>query len=227
MRTLLVPTQTHGRVLLKMTPGVISKKRLPVSFSAIVGFHGYAQNAEDMMDVLGRLPGASNCSLLSVQALNRFYTRGDQTIVASWMTRQDREQTIADNIAYVDQVLRSVENDIGCRFSETTPDVVFVGFSQGVAMAYRAALRGSYRAAAVIAIGGDVPPDVRDVPASRWPRVMIAAGAKDAWYNAEKVSADEAFLKHHGVTHEIHRSGAGHEITDEMLAVAARFIGLA
>jgi predicted esterase len=94
-------------------------------------------------------------------------------------------------------------------------------------MAYRAALRGRYRAAAVIAIGGDVPPDVRDVPAERWPKVMIAAGAKDAWYNAEKVSADEAFLTRHGVTHEIHRSPAGHEITDEMLASAARFIGLA
>jgi predicted esterase len=53
---------------------------------------------------------------------------------------------------------------------------------------------------------------------------MIAAGAKDQWYTAEKVAADEAFLKHHRVVHAVHRSTAGHEVTDEMLAAAAAFI---
>jgi predicted esterase len=195
-----------------------------MSFTAvtIVGFHGYAQSAEDMMDVLHRVPGSAEFTLVSVQALHRFYARGDQKIVASWMTRQDREETIADNVAYVDRVL---ETTSGVVSAKTTPDVVFMlGFSQGVAMAYRAALLGKNRAAGVIAIGGDIPPDVKEVPADRWPTVLIAAGAKDQWYTAEKVSADEAFLKHHGVAHEIHRSDAGHEATDDMLAAAGRVI---
>ncbi len=204
---LSVPTQTHGRVLIK-TSGVISAVTL-------VGFHGYAQSAEDMMDVLQRIPGSDEFTLVSIQALNRFYTRGDQKIVASWMTRQDREQTIADNLIYVDRALE--EKQIG------TP-LFFVGFSQGVAMAYRAALVGRRRAAGIIAIGGDVPPDVKNVPAERWPRVMIAIGDKDQWYTADKVSGDEAFLDGHGVPHRIHRSDAGHESTDEMLSAAARFI---
>jgi len=223
IETVSIPASVHGRVLIKRRRVSFSEKRHPTSFPevTIVGFHGYAQSAEDMMDVLQRLPGSEAFTLVSVQALHRFYTRGDQKIVASWMTRQDREETIADNVSYVDRVL---ETTSGVVFEKTTPDVVFLGFSQGVAMAYRAALLGAHRGAAVIAIGGDVPPDVKAVPRERWPRVMIAAGAKDQWYTAEKVAADEAFLKQLGVAHEIHRSDAGHEATDEMLAAAARFI---
>lgn len=214
IETLSIPAPTHGRVLVK-------RHRVSFPEVTVVGFHGYAQSAEDMMDVLQRIPRADASILVSIQALNRFYTRGDQKIVASWMTRQDREETIADNVAYVDRVL---ETTSGVVSGKTTPDVVFLGFSQGVAMAYRAAVLGKHPAAAIVAIGGDVPPDVKDVPAARWPKVLIAAGSKDQWYTPEKVSADETFLKRHGVEHEIHRSDAGHDATDEMLAAAARFI---
>src|SRR6476620_6719374 len=100
IETVSVPASVHGRVLVK---------RHPMSFPevTVVGFHGYAQSAEDMMDVLQRLPGSDELKLVSVQALHRFYTRGDQKIVASWMTRQDREETIADNVAYVDRILET------------------------------------------------------------------------------------------------------------------------
>jgi predicted esterase len=212
VRVQSVLTPTHGRVLIRERAG---------AELALVGFHGYAQSAEDMMEVLRRFPISEQCTLVAIQALHRFYTRGDQKIVASWMTRQDREQAITDNVAYVNHALA---NDAVSYFTGAAPGLVYVGFSQGVAMAYRAALLGNHRAEAVIAIGGDVPPDVKEVPRDRWPRVMIAAGANDQWYTAEKVAADEAFLKHHHVAHEVHRSAAGHEATDEMLAAAAAFI---
>ena len=199
-------TPSHGRVLIRDASSTI----------ALVGFHGYAQSADDMMDVLERVPGAAGCTLVSVQALNRFYTRGDQKIVASWMTRQDREQAIADNIEYVDRAL----DGLGLPF-------IAVGFSQGVAMAYRAALLGKKPAAGIVAIGGDVPPDVKNVPAERWPRVLIAAGATDQWYTAAKVAADEAFLQGHGVAHEIYRHGAGHEVTADVLGAIGRHLSSA
>jgi len=224
IETRSIPASTHGRVLVKRRRASFSEKRHPTSFPAVtvVGFHGYAQSAEDMMDVLQLLPGSEAFTLVSVQALHRFYTRGDQKVVASWMTRQDREETIADNVGYVDRIL---ETTSGIVSGETMPDVVFlVGFSQGVAMAYRAALLGRRPGAGVIAIGGDIPPDVKNVPAAKWPRVLIAVGAKDQWYTADKVAADEAFLKQHGVGYEIYRHGAGHEITADVREAAARFL---
>src|SRR5450830_692898 len=98
MRTVSIETPTHGRVLIVEPEAADAGIRL-------VGFHGYAQSSDDMLDELRRIPGSDAWTLVSVQALNRFYTRGDQSIVASWMTRQDREQAIADNIEYVDRVL--------------------------------------------------------------------------------------------------------------------------
>lgn len=225
IETRSIPAPTHGRVLIR--PGLISEKRVPVSFPEVtlVGFHGYAQSAEDMMDVLVAIPGSDERTLLSIQALNRFYTRGDQKIVASWMTRQDRDQTIADNIVYVDRALAEIET--GTHFEQKSPGLFFLGFSQGVAMAYRAALLGERPAAGIIAIGGDIPPDVKAVPAERWPRVMIAVGAKDQWYTADKIAADEAFLKIHGVAYEIYRHDAGHDITADVREAAARFLAAA
>ena len=105
------------------------------------------------MERLRAIPGAAAWTLVSVQGLHRFYRGRTEEVVASWMTREDREVAIADNIAYVDAALDAVPHDGSTR-------IVFAGFSQGVAMAFRAALRGRRRAAGVIAIGGDVPPEL-------------------------------------------------------------------
>ncbi|MEI6243540.1 MAG: dienelactone hydrolase family protein [Acidobacteriota bacterium] len=215
MRTLNIETPTHGRALVKSginsaTPRVV-----------IVGFHGYGQNAEDMMAELEAIPGAAADGriLVSVQALHRFYAKGEQKIVASWMTRQNREEAIDDNLGYVDRLL----NEIGNQFDELIPDFILLGFSQGVAMAYRAALLGRHQVAGIVAVGGDIPPDVKSVPAGRWPRLLIAAGRTDHWFTPDKVAADEAFLQSHGVAHRLLRYDAGHVFTDDVRAAIGAF----
>ena len=106
------------------------------------------------MTALQRIPNASEWLLVAVQALHPFYTKNER-IVASWMTRLDRELAIADNVRYVAAVVEAVRDELGL---ETSP-IVFAGFSQGVAMAYRAA--AAIPAAGVIALAGDVPPTSR------------------------------------------------------------------
>jgi predicted esterase len=204
MRTISIETPTHGRFLIKDADVSISTSGL------LVGFHGYAQNAEDMLEELDRLPGSDAWTLVSVQALHRFYSRGDERVVASWMTRQDRELAIADNIVYIDRIVRSLLVD-----SPKAP-VIFVGFSQGVAMAYRAGILGAHRAEGVIAIGGDIPPEVKTVTADRFPAILVAAGETDRFYTPEKVDADEAFLASIGVQFDVFRYPGGHEWTDEL-----------
>ena len=61
----------------------------------------------------------------------------------------DRELAIDDNRAYVRSVVAQFP---------APAQLVFLGFSQGAAMAYRAAAGSN--ATGVIALGGDVPPDV-------------------------------------------------------------------
>ena len=72
MKTLLIETP-HARARADLRTQPTSPAR-----GAIVGFHGYGQNADTMLDELRRIPGADAWRLVSVQALHRFYTRNDQ-----------------------------------------------------------------------------------------------------------------------------------------------------
>ena len=217
VETLLVNTPTHGRVLVER-PTALTAQASTTPMTTIVACHGYAQSADDLMSELQQIRGSEACTLVSVQALHRFYARGEQHVVASWMTRQDRDVAIADNIEYVD---RAIEQVCG----GAVPGRLFVlGFSQGVAMAYRAGVLGRYRVDGIVAVGGDVPPDCKDVALERWPRVLIAAGDTDFWYTADKVAADVAYLTTHGVRHDVLRYPAGHVFTDDVRAAIAAFI---
>jgi predicted esterase len=212
-RILSVETRTHGRVLVRDAIGVPAR-------GLIVAFHGYGQSADAILAELDRVSGIGAWTAVSVQALHRFYTRGDQAVIASWMTRQDRDQAIADNVAYVD---RAIDAAVQAQspVSAPRPPIVCVGFSQGAAMAYRAAVLGQRKSAGVIALCGDVPPDLDLTHA---PPVLIGAGARDAWYTAERVRADTARLEAAGVSHEVATFAGGHEWTDEFRVAVARWL---
>jgi predicted esterase len=139
-----------------------------------------------------------------VQGLHRFYTRGDERVVANWMTREDREIAIADNIAYVARAIDAAV-PAGQR-------LVLLGYSQGAAMAYRAAATSTRPIAALMAIGGDVP---SDVDLRRLPRTFIGVGEKDHWYTPDKVRVDLEKLASEGVSHELRTWPTGHEWSDE------------
>ncbi len=207
MRTLHVATPTTGRVLIEDPAGPVS--------GTLIGCHGYGQNAAIMLEEMTRIPGAERWRLVSVQALHRFYTRNDQAVVASWMTREDRDEAIGDNIEYMNRVVAAVGADAA--------PLVFLGFSQGVAMAARAAIRGWTRASGLIILGGDIPPDVRERDDAVWPPVLVGCGDRDAWYGA-RFESDVAFLREQGCEHETVRFTGGHEFTDEFRSAAGAWL---
>jgi predicted esterase len=199
----------HGRVLIE---------RAEDPLGALVGFHGYAQTAEDMLAQLQQIPGAGRWTKVSIQALHPFYIRGDSKVVASWMTRQDRDLAIADNIVYVQTALAQVLS------VDSGVPVVTVGFSQGAAMAYRAALRSPHPVAGIVALGGDIPPELKEDTSLTWPPVLIGVGDREEWYVGDKLDADLRFLESRAITHELVRFDGGHEWTDAFRAAVERFI---
>lgn len=210
MKTRLVPTSVHGRVLIS------DPAQGPVR-GALVGFHGYGQNADLMLDELRRIPGADEWRLVSIQALHPFYTRNDQAVVASWMTRQDREAAIADNISYVNRAIAETCDD-------AVRTLVCLGFSQGASMAARAAVRGNRRVAGLVMLGGDIPPDVKEDPRAVLPPVLIGVGSGDSWYQA-RVDADLRFLESRGLVPRMIRFAGGHEFTDEFRTAVGEWLG--
>src|ERR1044071_9725903 len=111
-----VSVRTHGRVFVQ---NAADHGRL------LVAFHRYAQNAENMLDEVAQIPGASEWRIGSVQGLHRFSAR-DQRVVASWMTSQDRDDEIADNIEYVNQVVDTVLVGPPRLRISTPPRLVFI-----------------------------------------------------------------------------------------------------
>lgn len=202
-----IEARVHGRYLVRAP-------ETPRPWPMLVGFHGYGEDASTHLDELTRVPGTAAWLVVSVQALHRFYTRQDR-VVASWMTRQDRELAIADNVDYVGRVLSEVR-----RRYQPGPPLVFAGFSQGGAMAYRAAAH--YRADALIVLAADVPPDVAAGGPLRLPPTLIGRGARDEAYPQAKQREDVAMLRAGGVEVEVCEFAGGHEWAEVFRQAAGR-----
>jgi predicted esterase len=194
-----IAVATHGRYLI-VPPGVSGPAPI------LAGFHGYAEDAEMQLARLRGLPGSERCLIVSIQGLHSFYNRRTNQVVASWMTKQNREEAIADNIAYVKNCLHAVASEW-----QTAAMAVFAGFSQGVAMAFRAAAHFEHRIGGVIAAGGDVPPEITCDALKRVPRVLIGRGTGDALYSDAQFGRDESRLRESGVNVRTLLFSGGHE----------------
>jgi predicted esterase len=214
MHTHTIEARTHGRYLVDAPDG-------DGPWPMLVGFHGYAEGAERMRDELARVRGDQRWLLVSIQALNRFYSRAS-TVVASWMTREDRELAIADNVAYVHSVVAAVRAAY-----PVTETIVYAGFSQGVAMAYRAAAfvagAGVPAPSGVILLAGDIPPDVLPRLAEL-PPLLVGRGRDDEWYTEPKAAVDRDRFRAVGVEPIWHEFDGGHVWDDTFVARAHDFL---
>ena len=208
-----IETITHGRYIVRPANGGPA--------GCLVGFHGYAQTAETFLADLESIPGAADWTLLAVQALHPFYTRSGQ-VVANWMTSLDREHAIADNLAYVRRVVRAVQ-ERGTPGMERGRPLVCLGFSQGVAMAFRAAMDAARRCDGVIALGGDIPPEIR-ARMTPPPPVLMGRGRDDEWYTSEKLELDRQWLDAVGARASICEFDGGHFWTAAFRHEAGRFL---
>ena len=197
-----ISATVHGRYIARRGPAE----------HLLIGFHGYGENAEVQNSELQQIPGIERWTTVAVQALHPFYMHRTGAIVASWMTSQDRELAIDDNVAYV----RSVVDQF-----PQPQQLVFLGFSQGVAMAYRAAARSA--ATGLIALGGDMPPEVAS-SSQRLPPVLIGRGTREEWYTEAKLQNDLRILAPLTRVETCVFDG-GHEWTLEFREAAGRFLG--
>jgi predicted esterase len=210
--TFAIPARVHGHALL--VRGSAAGPGAPL----LVGFHGYGENALRHLEELARIPGVERFARAAVQALHPFYTRRDE-VVANWMTRFDRERAIADNVAYVAVAVERLLSAV-----PGAGPLVYAGFSQGVAMAYRAAALAGHAAAGVIALSGDVPPELAPADLARLPPVLLGRGRAEAWYDEAKMAADVERLRAAGVAVRPVLFDGGHEWTDAFRAAAGEFL---
>ena len=206
-----IAAQVHGRYLLEK-PAQVEGAPL------VVGFHGYGENADRHLEELRRVPGAGQWVLCAVQALHPFYNRtGD--VIASWMTRLQRDQAILDNMRYAASVVAEVKREL-----PVSDRLVYLGFSQGAAMAYRAAAGSGHACQGVVVLGGDVPPELEDRDLGPFPPVLLGRGSSEEWYDAAKMEHDVEILRKKGIDVRPCVFEGGHEWTNDFRAAAGRFL---
>jgi predicted esterase len=205
-----IATLTHGTYLVEpaSAPGA----------PLLVGFHGYGETAAVHLAELSRIPGASRFLLCSIQALHPFYNKAGE-VVACWMTRHDRERAIEDNVRYVAAVVARLKRDypVGER-------LVYAGFSQGSAMAYRAAAGSGHPCRGLIVLGGDLPPELAARELAGFPPVLLGRGAREQWYDEAKMTHDVEVLQAKKVDVRPFVYPGGHEWTDEFRSAAGEFL---
>jgi predicted esterase len=101
---------------------------------------------------------------------------------------------------------------------------VFAAFSQGVAMGFRAATATTRRVDGVIAVGGDVPPEIDAAALAGAQKALVCRGTSDEWYTDAKFQHDITRLRQSGVTVHAVTFEGGHEWSDAVLKNAAAFL---
>jgi predicted esterase len=195
-------TPVTGRFWLQPASATVEGGRAPL----LVGCHGYGETARDHLKELLAIPGIEKWHVAAVEALHPFYKGRTGDVVRSWMTKEDRDFAIGDNVVYLQRVVASLRREL-----KTTGTLVFSGFSQGAAMAWRAALRSGWPCHGVIVLGGDLPADAVAPPPLAWPQVLLGHGQDDPWYTEDKVAEDQRKLEELGVPYRRFDFAAGHE----------------
>jgi predicted esterase len=134
------------------------------------------------------------------------------------MTSEDRDAAIADNIRYVADVVDAVEH--AWPFQE----LVYAGFSQGVAMAFRAAVRAGHRCDGVLALGGDIPPELLGDASIAWPQVVLGRGSNDPQYSSAAFERDASFLERAAALAARVTFEGGHEWSGAFCATAGKLL---
>jgi len=188
---------------------------------AWIVLHGLGQLARifltyfQSIDAPGRL-------VVAPEALNRYYLftepgmrSKDAKVGATWMTREDRENEIADQVDYLDAVWRET--------AAGASRVTVLGFSQGVATAARWVAMGKSRVDRFVAWAGQIPPEIDPSAFSKLSGgITMVAGSTDEYATWIAEGNHDSRMVAAGVTPKVVTFDGGHRMDRLTLDEIAR-----
>ena len=184
--------------------------------------HGYRQAARrfarrfEVLDAPERI-------VVVPEALSRFYVDPspgrhgpEHRVGASWMTREDRDNEIADYVAYLD----TLASEVAATVAPSVRRRVVLGFSQGAHTASRWVVLGRAGARELVLWGAGLATDLRPDALSAGldgVHVTFVRGERDKFRDRREEEAQEALLRELGVSFSVLIFPGGHEIEPEPL----------
>ncbi len=192
------------------THGQLSKNIRHLWFAC----HGYGQLVEFFIRKFHNLDPLTHF-VVAPEALSRFYQDGfTGRVGATWMTRLDREDEIADYLFYLDKLADSVLKHPSLPPREQIKVHLF-GFSQGTATISRWAYSGHIQFDRLILWSGGIAHDVAFEHSTRIfdkRQALLVYGKQDELIKQEQFEAQVTTLKEKQIPHSILTFEGKHEI---------------
>lgn len=184
--------------------------------------HGYGELAAPFLERF-RVIDDGHRLIVAPEALSRHYwgriedrIGKEVPIGASWMTKEAREEEIADYLRYLDGVHERI---IG-RLGGALPRVTVLGFSQGGAASARWVASGTVPAHRHVLWGAAMPPELDlvtpDTPLRRVSQVVVV-GERDQYATPKVVARENGRLDAAGFPYQFIGFDGGHRLDDDVL----------
>ncbi len=149
----------------------------------IIACHGYAQMANYFLKWFEPF-NLKNTVIIAPEGLSRFYWNGfSGKVVASWMTKEDREEDIKDYINYLDEAVIQLNLKPSTKISA-------LGFSQGGATAARWVAQSKFEFENLILWAAVFPEDIQieTIGSKVQSSLEILFGDNDQFYDLNQVN---------------------------------------
>jgi predicted esterase len=181
--------------------------------------HGYGQLAAKFIDQCACIAEAQRL-IVAPEGLHRFYLdpppapAAQRRVGATWMTREDRETDIADNVDYLDTLISEVLSH------SPAARLRVLGFSQGSATLMRWAVRATRAPHDLIIWAGEVPTDVDwAIGARKLAQTAIVAvrGSRDELTSQSTFERNLRVLDDVGLSYQLYHFEGGHHLDEGTL----------
>lgn len=178
--------------------------------------HGYGQLANYFLKKFEPIAN-SETVIISIEALNRFYPKGfSGNVGATWMTKEEREDEIADYVNYLTQVYEEVTKNLDLNSIK----IMVLGFSQGGATVSRWVNQANFKIDNLILWAAIFPPDLDlSYKSNQFKTVKkyLLVGDNDEFLNDESFKLYDDLKFKYDIDCELIRFDGKHEIDAKTL----------
>lgn len=173
--------------------------------------HGYGQLAEYFIRKFHSI--SEDFFIVAPEGMHRYYLNGNSGRVgASWMTKEDRESDIHDNLNWLNQLDAEISK------THSFDKKIVLGFSQGSATAARWFYNGKVNADHLIIWASVFPPDLqieKEIDQSYNGKNYFLIGERDEYFTQIQIESLDVFYKSKGFHTRIYKGE--HDINTESL----------
>jgi predicted esterase len=186
--------------------------------------HGYGQLAETFLKNF-EIMADDETLIVAPEGIHRFYVNGNGGAVgASWMTKEDRLNDIADNNDYLEKLLEWI-------LEEQINDEVKIhvlGFSQGTSTACRWLVKSLFKATSLVLWAGTWPQDITkenvEINLSKT-NLFAVLGNRDEFADHSFVEKQLILIADSGLKANVISFEGGHRLDSDTLLMLKERIG--